>query len=1239
MDPLNPPGGLAAAVATADRHSSPHHHPHLHLPEAPASCMSLPTLQQAQCAPPSPPITADHRKTPSILPSFYYEPKGVPVFKPTLEEFEDFAAFMQAIDGHGKAAGIVKVIPPPEWSARLPDITPALSTVKIRKPITQEISGGGLPPGAYFQANIEQRRTYTVQDWHDVCNSKAQKAPVLDSKGKLHFQTEPNIRKRFRKKEPNSPEKGETLSVVAEPDQKIHYGAETLMTAMDGVEAASVPAPLPPPPPTQDLQASTLDNNSAIHASLPAERPAQEPQAATLSEAAAINAPSPPVKLAQDSLPFTLEGNAAAIVDDAMDATKGKAEAMEGISETAVEGLALKEEMHGCDTALVDTGPSNTEDGNVVDAAGASELPSTDDQAPPRKGPRKRTAPPKPTPVSFDPSVTSSGFTDEYCAELERFYWRNIAYAAPMYGADMLGSLFDADDVRNILESSQKTNSWNLAHLDNLLKRVKAKLPGVTMPYLYFGMWKATFAWHVEDMDLYSINYIHFGAPKQWYVVPPDVRDKFERVATETFLHEAEKCPEFLRHKTSILSPKYLASRGVNVNRVVQRAGEFMITFPYGYHQGFNFGFNCAESVNFALESWVEIGKQAGHCKCVGDSVKLDVAGIFDPPTVTDNSVVHAAGMGEGIGAKHGFETGVARPHFEGQIQTGDGRPGNTLKLHIKKPQKQQSKQLDKELHKVLKQRKPKDPNAPKRIRRPKAPADNGQGWVQVDSATGTPSFDASHLKSGAATMTGVRISLVSRPANPTPVPQITCVLCVDPYGPLLPTDKEKLFAHRQCAIFVPAAEIVTGIDLIERARWRLKCALCKPKSAQKATGACIQCARGKCVRAYHVSCAAKAEGVKMVADTDVPHCFCPQHDPDKLLAKWADRDQWIQRANEVIAENMTVWAKIEGRWYEGVVINVFREKWSSRIQFVDGGLRTVPWSLTRIEPPEQQSSCGQEPSQDFPGKHGIQSSEGSPSIPKPTIPPASNRKLFEGSASTKTESLLSSSTSVAHPVANGNENQGHFDRSLNRASAPQPAHQQALHKPYMHGLTNLPREVQPAAQNLAADVLATTCGDRKSARPVENLLPNTISQPSVQPSPRYALEKPSAPSLHRDQLGDTPSTSAPFSSYPVSVEHARPISFPPQHPAFQQPWRPWPREQVGPGIPALPPPPPAFERPDLQMSQRYLPLLPLPCPSVSRYPPAQGHNGFRPTQPELSPKRMQGQVESAPPASELMGS
>lgn len=42
-----------------------------------------------------------------------------------------------------------------------------------------------------------------------------------------------------------------------------------------------------------------------------------------------------------------------------------------------------------------------------------------------------------------------------------------------------------------------------------------------------------------------------------------------------------------------------------------------MITYPRGYHAGFNLGFNCAESVNFALETWLAKGRVAQACECV----------------------------------------------------------------------------------------------------------------------------------------------------------------------------------------------------------------------------------------------------------------------------------------------------------------------------------------------------------------------------------------------------------------------------------------------------------------------------------------------------------------------------------------------------------------------------------------------------------------------------------------------
>lgn len=217
--------------------------------------------------------------------------------------------------------------------------------------------------------------------------------------------------------------------------------------------------------------------------------------------------------------------------------------------------------------------------------------------------------------------VTQDDFTVAGCANMEKKFWKTIGMGrSSWYGADLAGSLF----------ADPKT-PWNVANLPNLLQRMKNKLPGVNTPYLYFGMWRAAFSWHVEDvsvlvpqagvadmkMDLFSINYIHFGAPKFWYAVPQADADRFESVTRSYFPNDANGCDQFMRHKSCTLSPTKLSQAGIRVNKLVQLQNEFVITFPRGYHAGFNMGFNCAESVNFALPCWLEIGKKAKTCTCV----------------------------------------------------------------------------------------------------------------------------------------------------------------------------------------------------------------------------------------------------------------------------------------------------------------------------------------------------------------------------------------------------------------------------------------------------------------------------------------------------------------------------------------------------------------------------------------------------------------------------------------------
>lgn len=103
--------------------------------------------------------------------------------------------------------------------------------------------------------------------------------------------------------------------------------------------------------------------------------------------------------------------------------------------------------------------------------------------------------------------------------DLIPLYWDEVTKRAQrdrrtllaVYGSDRSGTLF---------KEGENPEYFTLNKLPNILERVvhyfESPIDGVTSPMLYFGTWLSTFVKHLEDKNLWSISYLHFGPPKVW---------------------------------------------------------------------------------------------------------------------------------------------------------------------------------------------------------------------------------------------------------------------------------------------------------------------------------------------------------------------------------------------------------------------------------------------------------------------------------------------------------------------------------------------------------------------------------------------------------------------------------------------------------------------------------------------------------------------------------------------------
>ncbi|TFK68895.1 JmjC-domain-containing protein [Pluteus cervinus] len=646
--------------------------------------------------------------------------RGIPVFKPTLEEFSDFEAYVTKIEPWGSRSGIVKIIPPKEWTVGLPPLKEQLRQVKIKTPIEQHMLGSS---GLFRQENMEKRKIMSVCEWVELCSKDEFRAPGVSEVG-LHGRglARPRTKRTRNRTEPTKE------AIVKEEPLDDHT------PIADGLQQVLSP-PASDGTPGEDKPETTAHMGLAAGS-----KRKRQPQTRAAREAS----------LAQRTI-------------------------------------------------------RNNEFLDTFD-------PHSD---------------------WLPPDTEASDYTLEFCQKLERHYWRNCSLGKPAwYGADTQGSLF-----------TDETKAWNVAHLESALTRLLPStsqgLPGVNTPYLYFGMWRATFAWHVEDMDLFSINYIHFGAPKFWYSVPQGRAQSLEHTMRGYFPKDTSQCPQFLRHKSFLASPTVLAKGSCKPNFLVQHAGEFVITFPRGYHAGFNLGLNCAESVNFALDSWLELGKRAKACECVSDSVRIDVDQLLADRAEEGYTPLKQADS--------------TKPRRKIKTEDGDGEPVV--------PRKRKSDGVINETGSETRQL--------KKIRF-KPMAKSTPTVAQPSTSQASPSRPTITLKLG------------PRPPEPE---QLPCCLCVSTAREGLlrihdpPTHRKDItdvlgspaywMAHEHCAKVVPETwvddvneptagvkeKMVFGVDAIVKDRWNLKCSLCT-KTRLKGHGAPIQCTKGKCSKAFHVSCA-----------------------------------------------------------------------------------------------------------------------------------------------------------------------------------------------------------------------------------------------------------------------------------------------------------------------------------------------------------------------------------------------
>ncbi|KAM9824501.1 protein Jumonji [Neosynchiropus ocellatus] len=206
-------------------------------------------------------------------------------------------------------------------------------------------------------------------------------------------------------------------------------------------------------------------------------------------------------------------------------------------------------------------------------------------------------------------------------AEVEQEYWRlveqrdsHVAVHCGKVDTSTHGSGFPTGKSEPFSK-----HGWNLTVLPNnsgsILRHLGA-VPGVTIPWLNIGMVFSTSCWSRDQNRLPYIDYLHTGADCIWYSVPAEEKAKLDKVVHTLLQANGTPGLEMLE-KSIMISPEVLCREGIKVYRTVQRSGQFVVCFPGAFVSKVCCGYSVSETVHFATPHWMNLGYQAAKdLKC-----------------------------------------------------------------------------------------------------------------------------------------------------------------------------------------------------------------------------------------------------------------------------------------------------------------------------------------------------------------------------------------------------------------------------------------------------------------------------------------------------------------------------------------------------------------------------------------------------------------------------------------------